>query len=359
MKRGVNAMAAIAPSRIAPAPNRRRSAAPGLPLPITYPPMEARSVEALPQGEGWQYEPKWDGFRCLAFRNGDDVDLRSKSAQPLARYFPDLVATLRRLPARRFVLDGEIVVSVDGVLSFEELQLRLHPAASRVAKLAAAHPCRYIVFDLLVAADGESLVAKPLDERRAALERFIAKASPNPAALTLSPAVRDAAAAAAWRDEAGLDGIMAKRRDLSYAAGARDAMVKHKIQRTADCVVGGFRYGSKAPLVGSLLLGLHDASGKLNHVGFTSSIAAADKPALTRRLEALVGGPGFTGKAPGGPSRWSTERSAEWQPVEPRLVVEVCYDHVSGGRFRHGTRFLRWRPDKAPEQCRMEQIGLE
>lgn len=321
--------------------------------------MEARSVDALPQDEGWQYEPKWDGFRCLAFRDGDTVDLRSKSAQPLARYFPDLVTVLGALRAPRFVLDGEIVVPVDGTLSFEELQLRLHPAASRVAKLAAAHPCRYVVFDLLVAPDGSDLTALPLEERRLALERFIEETSPDPAALALSPATTDIVAAQRWRDEVGLDGIMAKRRGLPYAAGERDAMVKHKALRTADCVVGGFRYGSKAPLVGSLLLGLYDAAGKLNHVGFTSSIAAADKPDLTRRLEALVGGPGFTGKAPGGPSRWSTARSAEWQPVKPRLVVEVCYDHVSGGRFRHGTRFLRWRPDKAPEQCRMEQIGLE
>jgi ATP-dependent DNA ligase len=330
-----------------------------LPLPVDYPPMEARSVEALPAGLGWQYEPKWDGFRCLAFRDGDTVDLRSKSAQPLARSFPDLMATLNGLAAPRFVLDGEIVVPVDGTLSFEELQLRLHPAASRVAKLAAAHPCRYVVFDLLVDSDGHDLTARPLAERRVALERFMAAASPDPAAVALSPATTDIASAQRWRDEVGLDGIMAKRRELPYAAGERDAMVKHKLLRTADCVVGGFRYGSKVPLVGSLLLGLYDAAGKLNHVGFTSSIAAADKPSVTRRLEAIAGGPGFTGKAPGGPSRWSTARSAEWQPVKPSLVVEVCYDHVSGGRFRHGTRFLRWRPDKVPLQCRMEQIGLE
>jgi ATP-dependent DNA ligase len=349
-------------TRSATTPTKTRPRRPdgrGLKLPVDYPPMEARSVDALPQGECWQYEPKWDGFRCLAFRDGDTVDLRSKSGQPLARYFPDLAATLHDLPARRFVLDGEIVIPVGGTLSFEALQLRLHPAASRVAKLAAAHPCRYIVFDLLIAPDGSDLTALPLAERRAALERFIEDAAPDPAALALSPATTDIAAAQSWRDEVGLDGIMAKRRDLPYAAGERDAMVKHKKLRTADCVVGGFRYGSKAPLVGSLLLGLYDASGKLNHVGFTSSMAAADKPALTRRLEALAGGPGFTGKAPGGPSRWSTERSGEWQPVKPRLVVEVCYDHVSGGRFRHGTRFLRWRPDKAPRQCRMAQIGLE
>jgi ATP-dependent DNA ligase len=337
----------------------RHGSAAGLKLPVDYPPMEARSVEALPEGAGWQYEPKWDGFRCLAFRDGDDIDLRSKSAQPLARYFPDLVATLRGLAASRFVLDGEIVVPVGGALSFEELQLRLHPAASRVAKLAAAHPCRYIVFDLLVTPDGTDLTTRPLDERRAALERLIAAESADPSALALSPATTDIAAVERWRDEVGLDGIMAKRRDLPYAAGQRDAVVKHKVLRTADCVVGGFRYASKSGLVGSLLLGLYDAAGKLNHIGFTASIAAKDKPALTRRLEAIAGGPGFTGKAPGGPSRWSTARSAEWQPVKPSLVVEVCYDHVSGGRFRHGTRFLRWRPDKAPRQCRMEQIGLE
>lgn len=333
----------------------RGARSPGLPLPVTYPPMEARSVEALPRGDHWQYEPKWDGFRCLAFRDGDDIDLRSKSAQPLARYFPDLVAALRRLPTRRFVLDGEIVVPVDGTLSFEELQLRLHPAASRVGKLAAAHPCRYIVFDMLVAPDGSSLVNRPLDERRAALELFIAKAAPNAAALALSPAVTDVAAVDAWRSEAGLDGVMAKRRDLPYAAGERNAMVKHKVQRTADCVVGGFRYGSKSHLVGSLLLGLYDAASRLNHVGFTSSIAAAEKPAVTRRLEAIMGGPGFTGKAPGGPSRWSTARSAEWQPVNPRLGTRgICRLRRGGGAAAaRGDGVLR-RRRRAFRPCRAE-----
>jgi ATP-dependent DNA ligase len=340
---------------------RRQGDAISLPLPLSYAPMEARPVEQLPEGDGWQYEPKWDGFRCLAFCDGDIVDLRSKSAQPLARYFPDLVAALRSLAPRRFVLDGEIVIPVDGTLSFEELQLRLHPAASRVAKLAAAHPSRYIAFDLLVGPGGDRLVDQPLSKRRAALEDFFAALEPPPPALELSPTVTDVDAARRWLDDigTGLDGIIAKRRALPYASGERDAMVKYKTLRTADCVVGGFRYGSNSRLVGSLLLGLYGADGKLNHVGFTSSIAAKDKADLTRRLEAIAGGPGFTGKAPGGPSRWSTERSGEWQPVKPGLVVEVRYDHVSGGRFRHGTRFLRWRPDKAPEQCRMDQIGLE
>jgi ATP-dependent DNA ligase len=199
-----------------------------------------------------------------------------------------------------------------------------------------------------------------LSKRRIALEHLFAALDPSPSLLELSPAVTSVDAARRWLEDAGtdLDGIIAKRRALPYASGERDAMVKFKTLRTADCVVGGFRYGSNSRLVGSLLLGLYDADGKLNHVGFTSSIAAKDKADITERLEALAGRSGFSGKAPGGPSRWSNERSAEWQPVEPRLVAEVRFDHVSGGRFRHGTRFLRWRPDKAPEQCRMEQIGL-
>jgi ATP-dependent DNA ligase len=329
-----------------------------LPLDVSLRPMEARPVDRLPEGEGWQYEPKYDGFRCLVFRDGDEVDLRSKASLPLARYFPDVVELVRSLKPRRFVLDGELVVPVDGRFDFEELQLRLHPAASRVAKLAAAHPASYIVFDLLVDPRGRSLIGAPLATRREALERFVASLGPS-SRLLLSPAVVTSGDASAWRDEIGpaLDGIIAKRRDAPYAAGERTAMQKWKLLRTADCVVGGFRYGRKSPLVGSLLLGLYDDDGRLNHVGFTSSIKDAEKPGLTRRLEALVAPPGFTGRAPGGPSRWSTDRSGDWQPLRPELVAEVCYDHVSGGRFRHGTTFLRWRPDKAPAQCRMSQIA--
>jgi ATP-dependent DNA ligase len=329
-----------------------------LPIDTSFPPMEARPVDRLPEGEGWQYEPKYDGFRCLAFRDGDEIELRSKSGQPLGRYFPDMVEALRRLPVQRFVVDGELAVPVEGRFDFEELQLRLHPAASRVAKLAAAHPAVYILFDLLVDEEGRSLVGLPLEERRAQLEKFFAKL-PETGWLQLSPAVTSVDEARRWCEEIGaeLDGIIAKRRDRPYAAGERTAMQKFKRLRTADCVVGGFRYGKDGKLVGSLLLGLYDDEGKLNHVGFTSSIKAAEKPPLTRRLELLKGGPGFTGRAPGGPSRWSTERSGEWEPLRPELVTEVCYDHVTGGRFRHGTTFLRWRPDKAPLQCRMEQIG--
>jgi ATP-dependent DNA ligase len=325
------------------------------PLPLDFPPMEARSA-ALPEEPGWLYEPKWDGFRCLAFRSGEAVDLRSKSGQALARYFPEMVRSLGRLPARRFVLDGELLVPKDGGFDFEELQLRLHPAASRVAKLAAAHPAVYAVFDLL-ADDRATLVERPLAERRPRLEAFHARLGAEE--LQLSPATTDRAKALRWLDDLGpaLDGLVAKRLDLPYRPGARDGMVKWKRLRTADCVVGGFRYGKASDQVGSLLLGLYDEEGRLNHVGFTSTLPRTERPALTRRLEALRRPPGFDGRAPGGPSRWSTERSGQWEPLAPKLVVEVRYDHVTGGRFRHGATLLRWRPDKAARQCGMEQLS--
>ena len=328
-----------------------------LPLDIDTEPMEARPVAVLPAGAKWRYEPKWDGFRCLAFRDGESVELRSKSGQPLGRYFPDLVAALAGLEARCFVLDGEIVIPVERRLSFEELQLRLHPAASRVRKLAAEHPALFVAFDLLVGADGRRLADLPFAERRRALEAFVA-ALPATPALRLSPSTADRNAALAWLDQLGaeIDGVIAKRADLPYLGGSRDGMQKYKLQRTADCVVGGFRYGKDGGLVGSLLLGLYDDEGLLHHVGFTATLPARDKPALTRRLETLVEPPGFTGRAPGGPSRWSTERTGEWQPLRPELVVEVRYDQVTGGRFRHGTTLLRWRPDKAPRQCRFDQL---
>jgi ATP-dependent DNA ligase len=325
--------------------------------PKTFRPMEARTAETLPEGADWRYEPKWDGFRCLAFRDGKTIDLRSKSGQPLGRYFPDIVAVLAALPVSRFVLDGELVIWVDGTLSFDTLQLRLHPAASRVRALVAEHRAQYIVFDLLVGPDGTPLLDQPLKERRAALERFIGKVGESEF-LRLSPTTDDPAEARRWPTEFGasLDGIVAKRADEAYRPDER-TMVKVKRQRTADCVVGGFRYGQKTKVVGSLLLGLYDAEGKLNHVGFTSNIKVAERPTLTKRLESLIEPPGFTGDKPGGPSRWSNERSVDWQPLRPELVVEVGFDHVSGGRFRHGTRLIRWRPDKAPEQCTCEQMA--
>lgn len=318
--------------------------------------MEARSAEALPADAGWQFEPKWDGFRCIAVRQGDAVALFGKSGKPLGRYFPDMVALLAALPAGDFVLDGELTIPVDGRLSFDALQMRLHPAASRVAKLAAEHPAVYVLFDLLLAPGNRPLAALPLGERRKELEHFFG--SIERPGLRLSPATIEHREAEAWLAGAGsdLDGVIAKRLDAPYAAGERQ-MLKIKRIRTADCVVGGFRYGTGSKLVGSLLLGLYDEADKLNHVGFTSALADEDKAELTRRLEALAGGTGFTGRAPGGPSRWSTERTEHYEALRPELVVEVAYDHVSSERFRHGTRLLRWRPDKRPDQCRMEQLG--
>jgi ATP-dependent DNA ligase len=332
-----------------------------LPLQTTYAPMEAKLVPELPDGAQWQYEPKFDGFRCIAFKDAGEVDLRSKSGQPFNRYFPEVVAALERLPAKRFVLDGELVVPEGDVLSFDQLLMRIHPAASRVEKLAAAHPALFIVFDLLVDEEGASLVDTPLTVRRTALERFMDRNGRSGSLLRLSPHTNRRSEADEWLHSlgTGLDGIMAKRRDLPYQSGERTGMQKWKRMRSADCVVGGFRYAAKARVVGSMLLGLYDEAGLLHHVGFTSNIKAVDKPALTKKLEKLVKEPGFTGNKPGGPSRWSTERSGEWEPLDPTLVVEVQYDHFSGGRFRHGTRFLRWRPDKAPQQCTMEQVKQE
>lgn len=322
--------------------------------------MEARQEAELPRDAGWQFEPKWDGFRCLAIRDGEAVEMLSRSGKSLARYFPDMVASLRALKPRRFILDGELAIPVGKILSFDALQLRLHPAASRVTRLAAETPSILIAFDLLQTARGADLAARPLRERRAALESFFAKLGDAPA-LRLSPATEKRAEAARWLKRAGggeLDGVVAKRLDEPYRPGER-AMVKVKRLRTADCVVGGFRYATNGGKVGSLLLGLFNDQGTLDHVGFTSGISEQERPALTRKVEALKGGPGFTGDAPGGPSRWSTERSAQWQPLKLELVAEVQYDHVTGERFRHGTRFLRWRPDKRPDQCTMEQLRQE
>jgi ATP-dependent DNA ligase len=320
--------------------------------------MEARSVDEIPVGDEWQYEPKWDGFRCIAFRDGDKVFLQSKAGQPLARYFPDIVEALQRIPAKRFVLDGELAIPVKGALVFDELQLRLHPAASRVQKLAAAHPALFIVFDLLGDTAGKSLLSLPLRDRREMLEAFAKHNLKSKGAVRLSPATTDLPQAKKWFDKVGgdLDGVIAKQLDAPYASGERTAMVKVKQIRTADCVVGGFRYATGLRVLGSLLLGLYDDDGLLHHVGFTSAFKASERPALTKKFKALRKPPGFTGNAPGGPSRWSTERTGEWEPVDPKIVVEVTYDHFTGGRFRHGTKIVRYRPDKAPRQCTMEQV---
>jgi|SRR5262245_11270695 len=320
--------------------------------------MEALSVEEIPTGPGWQYEPKWDGFRCLIFREGGKVELQSKSGRPLTRYFPELVEAALAVKAERFVIDGEIVVPDDGGFSFDALLQRIHPAPSRIKRLAAETPALLIVFDLLAGDDGSALTDLPLQERRPRLEVFARRYFKDNTRIRLSPATTRLSEAKAWLKDVGaaLDGIIAKRRDLAYRSGDRSGMQKIKNYRSADCVVGGFRYNEGKPVVGSLLLGLYDEAGLLHHVGFTSTIPRSEKPSLTARLEKLIAPPGFTGNAPGGPSRWSTARSAEWQPLKPKLVVEVCYDHFSGHRFRHGTTLLRWRPDKAPRQCTLAQL---
>lgn len=330
-----------------------------LAVPLDLAPMEAKLVDEIPAGEGWRFEPKWDGFRCLAFRAGDEVELKAKSGKPLGRYFPDVVEMLKALPVDRFVVDGELTIAVDGELSFDALQLRLHPAESRVRKLAAETPASLVLFDCLLDARGRALLDQPLRERRAELEALFARFG-KPKRVRLSPGTEDASDAAKWLKEVGaaLDGVVAKRLDEAYRPGER-AMLKIKRMRTADCVVGGFRYERDSKFVGSLLLGLYDEAGLLDHVGFCSTITDAERPELTKRLEKLAGGEGFTGDKPGGPSRWSNGRSTEWTPLKPELVVEVRYDHVTGDRFRHGTRLLRFRPDKAPRQCTLAQLRAE
>jgi ATP-dependent DNA ligase len=276
----------------------------------------------------------------------------------MTRYFPELVATIGALKSKQFVLDGEIVVSAGGAFSFDALLQRTHPAASRVKRLSVETPAMLIVFDLLVGTDGRSLTGQALDDRRPVLESFFRSYCRRNRRIRLSPATTKLAEAKVWLGRSGRmhDGVIAKRRDLTYRSGDRTGMQKIKNYRSADCVVGGFRYNEGTRVVGSLLLGLYDFGGLLHHVGFTSTIKNQEKPALTKKLEPLIARPGFTGNAPGRPSRWSTKRSSEWEPLRPKLVVEVCYDHFSCDRFRHGTRFLRWRPDKAPGQCTLAQV---
>jgi ATP-dependent DNA ligase len=320
-------------------------------------PMEARLVTALPDEPGWQFEPKWDGFRALVFRDGNRVEILSKSGKSLARYFPEIVAMIAGIRDDGFTLDGEIVLPIGDLLSFDALQARLHPAASRIEKLSRATPAQLMLFDCL-RLGGKDLMPEPLRARRAALEKFHGRhGGPS---LLLSPAAEDPAQAKAWLARSGgaLDGVVAKRLEEQYRPGER-AMLKVKQHRSADCVVGGFRRTTDGQGVASLLLGLYDDEDKLDHVGFTSGIAADERTALRAKLEPLIEKPGFTGKAPGGPSRWNDGKESEWSPLRPELVVEILYDQVTGNRFRHGTKLLRWRPDKAPSQCRMEQLVRE
>lgn len=332
-----------------------------LPIPLDYAPMDARTAREIPEGPEWQYEPKWDGFRCLAFRDHDEIKLVSKSGQELERYFPEVVEHLAQLKAKRFVLDGELMIIHGDRANFDMLLQRIHPAASRIKKLSHETPATFVLFDMLLGVSGPPLQKEPLRARREALEAFAGAELEGISTILLSPYTSEFKEAKRWLFEMPgmLDGIVAKNLDEPYDSGGRDAMVKVKNIRTADCVVGGFRYATAGKVVGSLLLGLYDSEGKLDHVGFTSGIKRDVKSELTKQLESLIKEPGFTGARPGGPSRWSTERSSEWQPLAPKLVAEVEYDHFSGGRFRHGTRFIRWRPDKLPEKCIRSQVEFE
>ena len=326
-----------------------------LPTPIV--PMEAKLVAALPHEAGWRFEPKWDGFRAIAYRDGDAIEILSKSGKSLGRYFPELMTALGQTRAMKYILDGEIILPIGGILSFDALQQRLHPAQSRITRLSAETPAQLMLFDCL-SLDGKDLAVEALTVRRTAIERF--HRHDGNLSLLMSPYSDERAAGEAWLAGSGgaLDGVIAKRSDESYRPGER-AMLKVKVHRSADCVVGGLRRSSEGGAIVSLLLGLSDDAGRLNHVGFTSAIKAGEREALEERLGPYLGGAGFSGKSPGGPSRWSNGRESAWEPLVPELVVEVSYDQATGDRFRHGTRILRWRPDKAPAQCTMEQLVQE
>lgn len=328
----------------------------GLPLQPPIEPMEAKSVAKIPGGELWLYEPKWDGFRCIAFRDGDDVAMQSKSGQPLDRYFPEVAGALRALKSTRYVLDGEIFIERNGGLDFDALLQRIHPAASRIKRLSLETPASFAVFDLL--ADGAHNYAKEsLERRRAALEGFAAKHFAKGASIGISPATHDREPAEKWLSGglAYFDGVIAKRLDMPYRFGERDAVVKIKRVYTADCVVGGFRLAKDGKTIGSLLLGLYDDAQLLHLVGFVGSMSAAERSRAGDLLKPIIAEPGFTGARPGGVSRWGS-RETQWHPVKSRIVVEVQFDRVTGRRFRHGAKFMRWRPDKDPRQCTMEQM---
>jgi ATP-dependent DNA ligase len=329
-----------------------------LPVPLRYPPMLADAALVLPRG-GWHYEPKWDGLRCLAFRDGQQVELRSKSGEPLTRYFPELALALGALRARRFVLDGVLAVPLGGGLSFEALLQRIAPAESLVERLSRETPALLLAFDLLVDPSGGLLVERPFAERRAALEAFAAAYLGGRPQIQLSPATRSREVASAWLESGGaaLDGVVAKKLDAPYASGGRGAMRTVQLERSADCVVGGLRWSADADgELGALLLGLYGDDKLLHHVGFATSFGEASRPAVLKRVRGLVGNGGFTGRAPGAPSRWGGERAGKWEPVQPELVVEVRYDHWSDGRFRHPTRLVRFRSDKPPKRCTFAQL---
>ena len=334
-------------------------------LPVMPPvkPMLAKSVKEMPLPDdvpgGVLYEPKWDGFRCIVFRDGDDVELGSRNERPLTRYFPDIVTAVKDALPERCVVDGEIVIAQDGRLDFESLQLRLHPAESRVRKLAAEIPAELVAFDLL-AIDDESLVDRPFAERRALLEQRIRPTS----SVHLTPATDDPKTARQWFvdfEGAGLDGLVVKPNSVTYRQDER-VMFKVKHERTADCVVAGFRYHKSGPVVGSLLLGLYDGDD-LRHVGVAASFTMARRKELLDELEpfrkgAEKGHPWYSSEwGPGGsPSRWNAGKDLSFEPLRPELVVEVAYDYMEGSRFRHTGQFRRWRPDRDPKSCTFDQL---
>ncbi|MGH8725319.1 MAG: ATP-dependent DNA ligase [Burkholderiales bacterium] len=346
-----------------------------LPFPPPLEPMLSSAADVLPEGDGWQFEPKWDGFRTLVFRDGEEIMLQSRDEKPMNRYFPELVAPLAATLPERCVVDGEIVIVGAEGLDFEALLLRIHPAASRVKLLAAEMPASFVAWDLLALGD-EDLRDVPLAVRRERLEQALTGAAQP---VHLSPATRDRAVAEDWFrrfEGAGLDGVMAKRLDAPYRAGER-TMIKVKHRRTADCVVAGFRWhkNGKGTMIGSLLLGLYDDEGTLHHVGVTAAFTIAVRRQLVAELaplreHALEGHPwqhwaeaqadaeAKGQRLPGATSRWNRGKDLSWEPLRPERVCEVAYDHLQGTRFRHGAQFVRWRPDKRPQGCRYDQLEV-
>jgi ATP-dependent DNA ligase len=314
--------------------------------------MEAELVDELPRGGDWQYEPKWDGFRGVLENDGGELALWSRNGRPLLRYFPDLERLGELLPPHS-ALDGEIVIARDGKLDFDLMQLRLHPAASRVAKLAAENPAEFVAFDILLW-EGEPIHERPLEERRAELES-------RAAGFRLSPFTRDPDAAQEWLgrlEAAGLDGVVGKRLALPYLPGSRDGVIKVKPHRTADCIIVGFRWSDKVEgQISTLLLGLYNDEGGLDFVGHASGFPAKVRKELHEVLPPLVEPGHISGdRVPGGQSRWSRGKELDWNPVRPELVCEVRYDKLESNRFRHGTKFMRFRPDKDPAQCTWREV---
>jgi ATP-dependent DNA ligase len=315
-----------------------------LPLSPPIQPQLARSAKELPEGEGWRYEPKWDGFRTIAFKDGEDVHLQSRGGRPMNRYFPEVVDQIRELPAKRAVIDGEVIVVVDGVQEFDLLSQRIHPAASRVERLAKETPARFVAFDLL--ADGSrSLVDLPYEKRRERLGKVVH------APVELTPMTDDLEGAGQWLTGVS-EGVIAKEADAPYRPGERTGMVKVKRVRTADAVVMAFRFGKEEGTVGSLILGMYGADGELQPVGHASSFRAKQKRELLELLEPYR----TYEQGSGEPSRWKSDEELVWEGLRPELVCEVAFDHITGNRIRHGARFLRWRPDKRPEECGISEL---